>query len=133
MKSSQILLLSTIVLSVFVGWEGLLKVLVLVAGPAVLVQGSIYVVCKVGAFKPLRSAIASFFWKIPMALGFSLIVGISVGVIAAMVMLLRGFAAPSESWLYVSLGFMAGVMGAVEGIKKSKIRYQQSSIVNRSE
>ena len=134
MKSSNILLLaSTLVLLVIAGWECMQMILVLVVGPAILVQGVVYVLRKMAVFRSFRSAITSFFWKIPMALGFSLIVVLSIGVIAAIVMSLSGFVPPSESWLYVSLGFVAGVMGVVEGIKKSKINPQQSSIVNQTE
>lgn len=129
MKSFQIIILvSLAVLSIVMGWEVLQMVFILVPGTAILVHGVIYAVYKMTVFRSFRSAITSFFWKVPMALGFSLIVVLSIGVIAAIVMSLRGFVPPSESWLYVTLGFVVGVMGVVGGIKKSKIINHQSSI-----
>lgn len=121
MKSYLFILVVAALLYGVVGWDDLQKPLALMIVPAIFVTGFVYL-AQMNVFRSFRSAIASFFLKMPMLLGFSLLFALSVGLIALMVFSSRDFASPSESWLFVTLGFLAGLMGSVARLKKSKIK-----------
>lgn len=92
----------------------LLKAAVLFAGTKISLQLLIYSVWKFEMMRPLRIGIARLFGSMPLGFGFALLVFLGVGFIFAVVVLLRGFVAPSDSWAFVTLGLLWGIMNPTQ-------------------
>jgi hypothetical protein len=85
----------------------------LVIGNMLLVRCCIHSIAKPRFSQPARDVLSRLFVRFSPGLGFSLLVFLSVIAILAEVMLVRDFVSPANSWVFITLGFLYGIMGPV--------------------
>jgi hypothetical protein len=95
------------------GQRTFLDALAILVGTAIPTQLVIYAVWKVKSLRTLRVAIGRMFDNLSVVSGFCLLVLCGVGIILAVVMLIRVFVVPADSWVFVTLGFLWGIMGPI--------------------
>lgn len=96
--------------------------LVLLFGTALPIQLLIYSCLRLRILHSTRERFSTIFMRLPMALGFSILVVSGVVAVLAEVFLLRDFFHPSDSWLMIVLGFLLGIMGPVWHCNKLRSR-----------
>jgi hypothetical protein len=95
------------------GGRILLEAILLLAVTAIPLQLLIYAVWKLEAMRSVRCFIGRIFTIIPAGFGFSLLVVLGMGLIFAVIVSVRGFVAPRDSWVFVTLGVLCGLMGPI--------------------
>lgn len=83
------------------------------AGTALLLQLLILAVLKWRPLRPFKTAISNTFARLPLNLGFSLLVVLGIVAMVAVVLLLRPYLPPEDSWLAVLLGFLWATMTSI--------------------
>ena len=106
----------------------MIETVILVAGTAIPLQLTIYAVWKLAAFRPVRDIIARMFYRLPLRVGFSLLVLLCVSAIFTVVMIVRDFIVPADSWALVTAGFLLGVMGPVLNSTKRQKRQREQAV-----
>ena len=91
------------------------------AGTALLFQSLILAVLKWPPLRSVKDAVSNTFARLPLGLGFSLLVVLGIGLLAAVVFLLRPFLPPEDSWLAVMLGvFWAAMSSIASNFRRNK-------------
>ena len=95
------------------GLRSAAELAILILGTALPIQAAIYSIRGFRSLRPLRAALVGGFDRLPVALGFGLLVVLGASVIAALVFMLRDRFPPSNSWVPITLGLLWGIMGPV--------------------
>jgi hypothetical protein len=106
------------------GWRLLVDSPILLFGTAIPIQLAIYAVLKFPVFRSVRACIAGVFFRLPVALGFSLLVSLGVGAISTVALLSQKFTNLSDPWAFVTLGFLLGIMGPIFHSMKHQKNYE---------
>lgn len=127
MKTTTILLvLALMLLASPTGFRIAAEMAILILGTALPIQVAIYSIRGFRTLRPLRKALVGGFDRLPVALGFGLLVLLGVSVISLLVFLLRDRVPPSDSWVSITLGLLWGVMGPVfRSLKTRKSNREQ--------
>ena len=114
MKNTSILLVLAVILLISPSGPRIVaEMTILIFGTALPLQAAIYSIQGFRWPRPLRSALVGTFDRLPIALGFGMLVLLGVSIIALLVFLLRDHVSPADSWVPITLGFLWGIMGPV--------------------
>jgi hypothetical protein len=115
MKITSILLVLALVMLLAspAGFRIATEMAILILGTALPIQAAIYSIRGFRPLRPLRTALVGGFDRLPVALGFGLLVLLGASAIALLMFMLRDHVPPSDSWVPITLGFILGVMGPV--------------------
>jgi hypothetical protein len=114
MKITSILFaLALIILASPAGFQIAAEMAILILGTALPIQAVIYSFRGLRSLRPVRTALVGGFDRLPIGVGFGLLVLLGASVIALLVFLLRDRIPPSNSWVPITLGFLWGIMSPV--------------------
>jgi len=116
MKITSILfVLAVVLLTSPSGPRILAEMTILIFSTALPIQAAIYSIRGFRWLRPMRAALVGTFDRLPVALGFGLLVLLGFSIISLLVFLSRYHVSPADSWVPITLGFLWGIMGPVFG------------------
>ena len=127
MKITSILLvLGLMLLASTAGFRILAEMAILIFGTALPIQAAIYSIRGFRKLRPLRRALVGGFERLPVALGFGLLILLGASVVSLLVFVWRDRVPPSDSWVPITQGLLLGVMGPVfRSLKAGKSNREQ--------
>lgn len=132
--TSILLVLSVLLMMSPAGFRIVTEVAILILGSSLPIQAAIYSIRDLRRLRPLRGALIAAFERLPVALGFGVLVLFGVSIIGFLVFLTRDHISPSDSWVPFTLGVLWGIMSPILRIRKSsKINREQAEDGNTSQ